>query len=195
MVGATTILAVDDEPGLAELYEAWLDRSYAVRTATGGAAAIAAVDDDVDAVLLDRQMPDVSGDEVLREIRAQGHDCPVALVTAAKPTAEVLELPYDEYLLKPVDREVILACLERLLAMAEFDDPARTCLQVVSTATVLLDAFTADTAEGEQLLERCERAFERATGRSRHSPQEVFDGERFPDPPWARSDAGDPLSG
>ena len=193
MVGATTILAVDDEPGLTELYEAWLDRSYAVRTATGGAGALTAVDDDVDAVLLDRQMPDVSGDEVLREIRARGYDCPVALVTAAKPSAEVLELPYDEYLLKPIEREGIFVCVERLLEVAASDPPVRTCLQVASTATVLAEEFTGDAADGQRLLQRCEQVFERAAERSQPSSLAVFDDERFPEPPWAVSDTEDAL--
>ncbi|OYR71882.1 DNA-binding protein, partial [Halorubrum sp. E3] len=45
-----TVLAVDDEPDLAELYRVYLDSAYDVRIATGGEEALDAMDDAVDVV-------------------------------------------------------------------------------------------------------------------------------------------------
>ncbi|TKX52052.1 response regulator, partial [Halorubrum sp. SS7] len=58
------VLVVEDEPDLADLYAAWLGDEYRVRTAYGGREALDQLDetdDEVDAILLDRRMPGLSG--------------------------------------------------------------------------------------------------------------------------------------
>ncbi|MFB6198162.1 MAG: HalX domain-containing protein [Halobacteriaceae archaeon] len=64
-------------------------------------------------------MPDLSGDKVLDEIRTQGLDFPVAMVTAVEPDFDVLELGFDDYVVKPVDREELSTLVERLLELTE----------------------------------------------------------------------------
>lgn len=63
----TTVLVVDDERGLADLYTIWLEDDYDVKTAYSGTEAIDAIDPTIDVALLDRQMPDVSGDDVVAD--------------------------------------------------------------------------------------------------------------------------------
>ena len=70
-----TILVVDDERQLADLYATWVGDDYAVRTAYDGQSALEQADEAVDVVLLDRHMPDLTGDEVLGRIRDRGLDC------------------------------------------------------------------------------------------------------------------------
>jgi len=60
------------------------------------------MDDEVDAVLLDRRMPDVHGDEVLARLREEGCDCPVIMTTAVDPGMDILEMDFEDYLCKPV---------------------------------------------------------------------------------------------
>ncbi len=79
------VLVVEDEPDLADLYATWLRGEYRVRVAYGGREALEKLDDEVEVVLLDRRMPDLSGDEALKEIRERGFDCRVAMVTAVEP--------------------------------------------------------------------------------------------------------------
>ena len=62
-----TVMLVDDEPTLVDLYETFLSGEYDVRTATGGTEALEVMDESVDVALLDRRMPELSGDEVLLE--------------------------------------------------------------------------------------------------------------------------------
>jgi DNA-binding response OmpR family regulator len=133
-----TILAVDDEPGLVDIYEAWFSDKYAVRTAYGGREALSEFDDAVDLVLLDRRMPGISGDEVLETLREDGHDCPVVMVTAVEPDEGMIELPFDEYVVKPVDKNELLGAAERALAQASDD-----------TANEVLDAL------GDEKARRC----------------------------------------
>ena len=52
-----TVLLVDDDPGIVEVYEAFLVDHYEVLTATSGAEGIERIDDRVDVALLDRVSP------------------------------------------------------------------------------------------------------------------------------------------
>ncbi|MFW6003974.1 MAG: response regulator [Halanaeroarchaeum sp.] len=117
-----TVLIVDDETNITALFEAWLEGSYEVRTANSGAAALEQMDESVDVALLDRRMPNLSGDELLQEMREQGYDIRVAMVTAIDPDFDVLEMGFDDYLTKPVSREDLVAVVEDLLNRKQFDD-------------------------------------------------------------------------
>jgi len=121
-----TVLIVDDEAVVRESYSLYLESAgYAVRTASSGEEGLAAADDGVDVILLDRRMPDRSGDEVLAEIRARNVDCQIALVTAVDPDFDILEIDCDDYLVKPVDREELVDTVERLALLEEYDEVRR----------------------------------------------------------------------
>jgi len=119
------VLVVDDEANVAEAYGFWLPDDYEVRTATNGEQALDAADEDVDVVLLDRHMPDLSGDDVLERLRERGLDCRVAMVTAVDPDFDIAELPFDAYLTKPVDRDEIQETVETLLELSSFGEQSR----------------------------------------------------------------------
>jgi DNA-binding NtrC family response regulator len=116
------VLAVDDHERVAKSFEIWLSDEYDVRTALDGEAALAAVDDSVDVVLLDRHMPGRSGDEVLEAIRERGLDCRVAMVTGVDPDFDIVEMPFDEYVQKPLDESALRETVERLVELSEFDE-------------------------------------------------------------------------
>lgn len=120
-----TVLVVDDEESVAEVFALWLEEDYDVRVATEGAAALEALDDEVRVVLLDRRMPGLSGDEVLERIRERGHGARVAMVTAVDPDLDILEMEFDDYLTKPVSKEGLHETVERLLALNDYDDRAQ----------------------------------------------------------------------
>jgi CheY-like chemotaxis protein len=154
------ILVVDDEPGLASLYAAWLEGQYDVETATDGATALAAVEDGVGAILLDRQMPGRSGDEVLACLRRRGHRCPVALVTAARPDRAAFDLSFDAYLHKPVDAAAVEDCVDRLLTIGEYDGPERRCARLA--AKVAVARRVAEPGVRERVVGRLEGQLEAA---------------------------------
>ena len=118
----TTVLVVDDETAVADAYAAQLEKEYSVVTAYGGEEAIEVVNSTVDIALLDRRMPAISGDEVLEEIRAQGIDCRVIMVTAVDPDFDIVEMPFEDYLKKPVDKTDLVDAIERQLEASEYDD-------------------------------------------------------------------------
>jgi DNA-binding response OmpR family regulator len=93
---SAVVLVVDDEPDVADSYAAFLRDRYDVRTAYGGEPALAALDEDIDVVLLDRRMPDMFGDEVLESIRGRGFECRVAMITAVDPDVDIIDMEFDD---------------------------------------------------------------------------------------------------
>lgn len=115
------VLIVDDEEELAHLYEKFLESAYDVVTATGGEAALEMVDDSIDVVLLDRRMPELSGDEVLAKLAERGIDLQIAMLTAVEPERDIVDLPFDEYKIKPVTRDQLRALVRVLIERAKYD--------------------------------------------------------------------------
>src|SRR3954451_24150726 len=110
------ILIAEDEPRLAAALARGLRRDgWAVDVAHDGAAALqrAAVVD-YDAVVLDRDLPEVHGDEVCRALVAAAHPPRILMLTAAAEVSdrvEGLDLGADDYLVKPFAFEEVLARL------------------------------------------------------------------------------------
>ncbi|WP_123622364.1 response regulator transcription factor [Halorubrum sp. CSM-61] len=134
------VLVVEDEPDLADLYAAWLGDEYRVRTAYGGQEALDEldeVDDGVDAILLDRRMPGLSGDEVLSAVRERGVDCRVAMVTAVEPDFDILKMGFDDYLVKPVTSDTLRETVEGLLRRGEYDTEMQELFSLTSKKAML----------------------------------------------------------
>ncbi|WP_267641277.1 response regulator [Haloarchaeobius amylolyticus] len=132
-----TVLIVDDEPEIADLHTAFLDSDYDVRTAYSGAETFDLLDETVDVVLLDRRMPGQSGDEVLGAIREAAYDCRVAMVTAVEPDFDVLELGFDDYLVKPAGRDGLRDLVDRLLRRADYDERFQRHFALAAKAATL----------------------------------------------------------
>ncbi|RLM59297.1 response regulator [Halobellus sp. Atlit-31R] len=149
------VLVVEDEPDLADLYATWLRSDYRVRVAYGGREALDELDDDVAVVLLDRRMPDLSGDEALKAIRERGVECRVAMVTAVEPDFDIVEMGFDDYLVKPVSRESLTETVENLLVRNSYDDGIQELFSLASKKAILeseKDAATLEEHEEYQAL-------------------------------------------
>jgi len=120
------VLVVDDEREVADAYAAQLSDRYEVATAYSGHEALDALTPDVDVVLLDRRMPELAGGDVLREIRERGLDARVAMVTAIDPDFDIIDMPFDDYLVKPATSEDLFDTVERLLTCAAYESHVRT---------------------------------------------------------------------
>ncbi|SNR39008.1 response regulator [Halorubrum vacuolatum] len=148
-----TVLVVDDEPDLAELYRVYLSSNYRVRVATGGEEALERMDDDVDAVLLDRRMPEMSGHEVLEALRDEGYDARVAMLTAVEPAGDIVEMPFDDYKTKPVTKEDLVTLIEVLLQRTEYDERSQRFFALASKKAALEAAGNTGTEEYDRLTD------------------------------------------
>ena len=114
-----TVLIVDDDAALREgLAEALADLGHSPRLAASGREGLAALDGEVDVVLLDLRMPGgMDGIEVLRRIRARTDAPPVVVLTAfasAANTIEAMRLGAFDHLSKPIGRAELKDLLCRL---------------------------------------------------------------------------------
>jgi len=172
-----TVLVVEDEPPLVEIYARWLEDQYQVLTAADGEEALENLDESVDVVLLDRLMPGLSGDEVLEQVRARGFGCRVAMVTAVEPDFDIITMGFDEYLVKPVDRDELLETADRLLSRTEFADLEQRYYALVSKRATLQAAKSREElAESDEYAE-LQSEIEEVSDRIDEALPEFGDGE------------------
>ncbi|MEX2225044.1 MAG: response regulator transcription factor [Dehalococcoidia bacterium] len=128
------VLAVDDEPGILRLIKLELTpQGFRVLTAENAAEALEIAQEyRPDIALLDIVMPDMSGLELMRELRERG-DLPVILLTAkGSDTDKVrgLEMGADDYLAKPFSPDElsarVRAVLRRAVGSTAVDNIVRT---------------------------------------------------------------------
>lgn len=132
-----TVLVVDDNRQFIDMVSGWLSGEYDVLTAYSGTQAIATIDRSVDVVLLDRRMPGMSGDDVLRELRDQGHDVIIAFLTSVEPTTEIIDLPVETYILKPVPRAELRESVEELVRQRSYHQQVRKLYAVAQKRAIL----------------------------------------------------------
>ncbi|WP_135822004.1 response regulator [Halostella litorea] len=132
-----TVLVVDDEPEVADAYGMRLELEYEVETAYGGSEALETVDESVDVLLLDRRMPEVSGDEVLEEVRSADLGVRVIMVTAVTPDFDVMEMPFDDYLCKPVERDALYDAIDQQLEAAKYQDAVSEYFSITAKQSIL----------------------------------------------------------
>ena len=144
---APTVLIVDDDPQVVEIYAELLEHRYQVVTAMSGREALDIIDDTVDVVLLDRRMPELSGDTVLDRIREHGYDCGVVMVTGIDPDFDVITMPFNEYLTKPVTSEELVTAIERVQALSVRD------VQVQDFFSLVAKRYTLEAEKTQEELE------------------------------------------
>ena len=153
------MLVVDDEPEVADVYALRLETEYETRVAYGGEEALETVDDDIDVVLLDRRMPSRSGDEVLEELRERGHEGRVIMLTAVDPGMDIIDMPFDDYLCKPVEKDDLTAAISQQLRAQRYDERLSEYMEVTSKLALLEAELSAqEVTESDELQELSERA-------------------------------------
>ena len=130
------ILVVDDDRTLLEIYGDLLtEAGYAVATASSGPQAIDLIAREIfDTILTDIVMPDTSGVEILRAVRARDLDVPVILVTGSpsvETAIQALEMGALRYLVKPVQQSTLLAAVEHAVRLKRLAELKREALILV----------------------------------------------------------------
>ncbi len=114
------VLIVEDEERLALTLASLLKRSgYTTTIAGDGLGGLKlAGEGTFDAMILDVMLPGMNGFDILRQMRADGNDTPVLMLTARSELADRvqgLNAGADYYLTKPFENEELLACLHTIL--------------------------------------------------------------------------------
>ena len=122
------VLVVDDDPTLRGLVAyALRQEGFLVLEAGDGPAALKAIDDEAPELLvLDVNLPRMSGFEVVKRMRSDEVEIPVLLLTARSDEVDQirgLELGADDYLTKPFSPRTLIARVHALLRRAGRDRP------------------------------------------------------------------------
>jgi DNA-binding response OmpR family regulator len=119
------ILVVDDEPKILEVAVSFMEsRGFHVFSAENGQKAMEIFGrENIALVILDLMLPDISGEDVCREIRKKSR-VPVIMLTAKAEEnniVEGLELGADDYITKPFGLKELYARVEAVLRRTEKD--------------------------------------------------------------------------
>ena len=110
---AIKILVVDDEPPIRRLLRTGLGtQGYAVLEAATGQAALDALSEKPDLMILDLGLPDMQGHDVLRTLRARGDATPVVILSSRDDESgkvRAFDLGADDYVTKPFGMNELLA--------------------------------------------------------------------------------------
>ena len=153
-----TVLVADDSPQNIELLSRVLGQDYRIKVATSGekALTIAYSDESPDLILLDIMMPDLSGYEVCRRIKANPdrRRIPIIFVTAMSTVEDEsmgLSLGAVDYITKPISPALVQARVRTHLALY---DQSRELERMVAQRTAEL------VATRQQIIRRLGRAAE-----------------------------------
>jgi two-component system, OmpR family, KDP operon response regulator KdpE len=135
---SATVLIVDDEPQIRRVLRTTLtSRGYTVTEARSGDAALELIrSEHVDLILLDVNMPGLSGLDTCREIR-QASDVPIIMLTvrnAERDKVQALDAGADDYIVKPFGAEELMA---RIRAALRRFAPAESLPSFVSNDLVI----------------------------------------------------------
>jgi two-component system, OmpR family, response regulator MprA len=153
------VLIVEDEPRIASFLEKGLRAAGYVTTVVGdGVDAVGyARGQDVDLVILDLGLPGLDGVEVCRRLRADS-DVPILILTARSELddrVEGLDSGADDYLVKPFERQELLA---RMRALMRRRPPRGSAALVVGD--LRLNPDTREVNRGDRQIELTNREFE-----------------------------------
>jgi PAS domain S-box-containing protein len=124
------VLVIDDEASARDLTERALARlGFAVLTAPNGAEGLAmAGKHKPSLIVLDINLPDMSGWDVLEELAEEGCDIPVLVHSVDDDRARARAAGACELLVKPADRDVLAAAVLRFARAPEITAPAQPAL-------------------------------------------------------------------
>lgn len=115
------VLVVDDDPMILKLIKEHLKHKYAVGTAVSGKIALKFLETKkTDLVLLDYEMPVENGAQVMEQIRNNKATAklPIVFLTGIadkEKIKKVISLKPQGYMLKPVDKDVLLQTIEQII--------------------------------------------------------------------------------
>ncbi len=147
------VLLVEDDHNLSIVIQTCLESDrHNVDTVDRGFPALAALRiSHYDLVILDWNLPDVSGLEICKQFRNSGGGSPVMMLTAkgtARDKATALDAGADDYVVKPFDPTELLARVRALLRR-----PAAVVLNILKVGDLELDTNTFQAKRAEKSVE------------------------------------------
>lgn len=145
------ILLVEDDQATRVLLEQALGTHHTIEVAEDGQSALALAEQvQYDLLLLDVDIPELDGISVCKQLRIQGYQFPILLLTAKDGTSDRvlgLDAGADDYMVKPFHVPELLARIRALLRRSK-----PTSTSVVTWGDLHVDSLTHEIRYGEQVL-------------------------------------------
>jgi two-component system OmpR family response regulator len=158
---AKKILVVDDERKIVDIVKAYLEKEgFKVAVAYDGKAALdMAKSQAPDLIVLDLMLPEISGWDVCRTLRAESN-VPIIMLTARDEDTDKivgLELGADDYVTKPFNPKELVSRVKAVLRRAE---GAAVKKKIIEFADLSIDLERHEVRRGDRLVELTPTEFE-----------------------------------
>ncbi|MEX2183670.1 MAG: response regulator transcription factor [Chloroflexota bacterium] len=159
------LLVIEDDPRLSRLLKRLLeDDRHVVEVATDGESGLEIVGDasGIECVILDIGLPDISGLDVARRLRARGSTVPILMLTARDTVGDRvtgLDAGADDYLVKPFAFEELAARLRAMGRRRADADGRRRTSPVLTAGTITLDETARQVTVGDRPVDLSPREF------------------------------------
>lgn len=184
----TKILIAEDESRIAAFIEKGLRANgFTTDIAVDAQAAInMAYGGQFDLMILDLGLPGKDGLQILEELRGQGENLPIIILTARDDLHDkvvALDGGADDYITKPFRFEELLARVRLRLRLRSASSPPPEPEQLLKVGEIVLNLRTRKVRVGDRLIDLAAREFSMAETFLRH-PGQVFSREQLLDRVW-----------
>jgi DNA-binding response OmpR family regulator len=157
-----TILVVDDDVAIIRGLEAALTAEHfnVINAQTGEKARQMARRENLQLIILDLRLPDMSGEDVCRELRNAGVNTPILMLSSKKQETDKvvgLEIGADDYMTKPFSLRELLA---RVHALLRRNAPITRDIEECSFGAVHVDFRTQEAVRGGKAVRLSAREFQ-----------------------------------
>ena len=182
------ILVIEDEPSLSMAIRDELEfEGFEASVVEDGVVGFSRILDDApDLVVLDLMLPGRSGFEICREVRKQGLNTPIIMLTARAQEVDRirgLELGADDYVVKPFSLAELVARIRAVLRRVEMQDHACEESQVLHVGELRLDVRKQEVFKGGRRIELTHKEFQLLEFLLRHTG-EVISRDEFLSRVW-----------
>jgi DNA-binding response OmpR family regulator len=181
------LLVEDDEPTAWALEEALSVHHYTVNRATDGQTGLKlATSCDYDLILLDLLIPKLDGITLCRQLRSQGYQKPILLLTAKDANTDIvkgLDAGADDYVIKPYDDSELMARIRALLRRGK-----STLTSVLRWGELCLNPDSGEVTLGNHLLSLTPKEY-RLLELFLHNPRRIFSRSTIIDCLWSPDDS------
>jgi DNA-binding response OmpR family regulator len=137
-----TLLIVEDDENIAALIKLYAEKAgfRAIVALEGQTGLEYAEQMDLDCIILDLMLPNISGVDILKQVR-KTKDTPVIILTAKEEEVEMLlglELGADDYITKPFKPSVLMARVKAVLRRSQAS-PSKEKLEVIQAGALTID--------------------------------------------------------
>jgi DNA-binding HxlR family transcriptional regulator len=140
-----SVLLADGDPRITTMFASWIGDRYDVTRAHDGDAVAEHLRDPPDVLLVERGLPDADTERVLEAARS---DARTILLLGKRPDIDLLDLPCDDVLRKPVVRDTALETIETQLERAGEPDTERQRAALAARCSLLESILPQDSLEG-----------------------------------------------